>query len=378
MTGPEPLAAVAEEGRLSRRTMLRRVGGGIGVLLTASAALAVVDADRGTDGGRPLFTTVDGDGTPTIVFLPGIGATTRFWTYVLTTGAGPSLPGRHLLIDLLGFGRSPKPWTTYDVERHISELHRVLAPVGRIILVGHSLGARLAIAYAARYPEQIERLVLVSLPFFGDAEQAKRFFRDKGANGWIWTHLVPMALMCLFSRRLLGWAFPYLISSVPREVAEDLTQMTWRSSTSTIWEVIYGYDLARPPSAGSRRRRRSSACMAMRMTARRCSAWSSCRPCTRIVSFGCSMVRRIIYHSPIRDGCAPRSRRYSPPVSPRRSAPPHTETLMEDHAMYESTMTCDTHARHAMSHATAPADTCRPDVTVHDHRGCERATAAAH
>ena len=230
--------------RFSRRTLLQRLALALGALVGGTAALAVADADRGDDGTRPLFSTIAGQGDALIVFLPGIGATTRFWTYVLTSGAGPSLPGRHLLIDLLGFGRSPKPWTTYDVERHVSELRRVLAPVGRITLVGHSLGARLAIAYAARYPEQIERLVLISLPYFGDAEQAKRFFRDKGANGWIWTHLVPMALMCLFSRRLLGWTFPYLITSVPRVVAEDLTEMTWRSSTSTIWEVIYGHDLS--------------------------------------------------------------------------------------------------------------------------------------
>ena len=230
--------------RISRRAVIRRIGGASAVAVAATAALAVADADRDEDGTRPLFSLVDGTGARTVVFLPGIGATTRFWTYVLTTGGGAALAGRHLLIDLLGFGRSPKPWATYDVDRHVAELRRVLALEGRITLVGHSIGARLAIAYAARYPEQIERLVLVSLPYFGGAEQAKRFFRDKGANGWIWTHLIPMALMCLFSRRLFGWTFPYLVTSVPRVVAEDLTQMTWRSSTSTIWEVIYDYDLA--------------------------------------------------------------------------------------------------------------------------------------
>lgn len=229
---------------LSRRTLFKRIGATVAVAVAGTAALGVADADRGEDGKRPLFSTVDGVGAPTLVFLPGIGATTRFWTHVLTTGAGPALPGRHLLIDLLGFGRSPKPWVTYDVERHLAALRRVLADQGRIVLVGHSLGARLAIAYAAQYPEQVERLVLVSLPYFGGAEQAKQFFRDKGHTGWIWTHLIPMALMCLFSRRLLGWSFPYLITSVPKVVAEDLVQMTWRSSTSTIWEVIYGYDLA--------------------------------------------------------------------------------------------------------------------------------------
>lgn len=240
----EPRPAERPRLRVSRRIFCSRVGMGVVAVLSATAALAVVDADRGDEGRRLLFTSVNGTGAPTIVFLPGIGATTRFWTYVLTTGGGTALAGRHLLVDLLGFGRSPKPWATYDVERHVAELRRVLAPEGRITLVGHSIGARLAIAYAARYPEQVERLVLVSLPYFGDAEQAKLFFRDKGVNGWIWTHLVPMALMCLFSRRLFGWTFPYLVTSVPRVVAEDLTQMTWRSSTSTIWEVIYGHDLA--------------------------------------------------------------------------------------------------------------------------------------
>lgn len=239
-----PQAPRGPVSRVSRRIFFTRVGITAGATLSATALLAVADADRGDEGKRPLFSTVDGSGLPTIVFLPGIGATTRFWTYVLTTGSGTVLEGRHLLVDLLGFGRSPKPWATYDVERHVAELRRVLAPEGRITLVGHSIGARLAIAYAARYPEQVERLVLVSLPYFGDAEQAKLFFRDKGVNGWIWTHLVPMALMCLFSRRLFGWTFPYLVTSVPRVVAEDLTQMTWRSSTSTIWEVIYGHDLA--------------------------------------------------------------------------------------------------------------------------------------
>lgn len=57
------------------------------------------------------------------------------------------------------------------------------------------------------------------------------------------THMIPTAIACLVTRRVLGWALPTLLPDVPREVAEDLNQMTWRSSTSTLWEVIYGYDL---------------------------------------------------------------------------------------------------------------------------------------
>ena len=228
---------------VSRRTALKRVAAGLGVLVTALAAAAVADADR-ADTGRPLFVRRLGAAGPLVAFLPGIGATSRYWEWVV----GPLAAGaRLLLVDPLGFGRSPKPWITYSVDRHLVELHRVLAPAAArapLTLVGHSLGARLAVAYAARYPEHVERLVLVSMPYFGGGEQAKRYLREKGASGWLWTHMVPFALACLLGRRLLGWAAPLIARDLPRPVAEDLNQMTWRSSTSTMWEVIYRHDLA--------------------------------------------------------------------------------------------------------------------------------------
>ncbi len=230
-------------GRSSRRQWIKRVAAGVGVAVAGVAALAVFDADR-SDTGRPLFQRQLGENGPLLVFLPGIGATTRYWELVVSSLASRM---RLVLVDLLGFGRSPKPWTTYSVDRHVAELYRVLAPMALhqpFTLVGHSLGARLAVAYAARYPEQVEGLVLVSMPYFGGEERAKRFMRQRNSSGWLWTHMIPFALTCLLGRRLLGWAAPRLAGDVPRAVAEDLNQMTWRSSTSTMWEVIYRHDLA--------------------------------------------------------------------------------------------------------------------------------------
>lgn len=245
-TNDRRAAAAAAAHPLSRRAMLGRVGLGAGALVAAGGVAAgVSEADRGAAGTRPLFTDELGAAGPTVVFLPGIGATTRYW--------GPRVAplaerARLVLVDLLGFGRSPKPWTTYSVDRHVDALHGVLGPLaearGPLTLVGHSLGARLAVAYAARHPGAVRQLVLVSLPYFGGAERAKGYFRRRGAEGWVMTHMIPAAIACVISRRLLGWALPSLLPGLPREVAEDLTLMTWRSSTSTLWEVIYGYDLA--------------------------------------------------------------------------------------------------------------------------------------
>ena len=88
---------------------------------------------------------------PTLVFLPGVGGTTRYWERRIAPLAAMY---RLLLVDLLGYGRSPKPWTTYSVERHIAELHRVLDGRDHLTLVGHSFSAILAVAYAARYPSR--------------------------------------------------------------------------------------------------------------------------------------------------------------------------------------------------------------------------------
>lgn len=224
-----------------RRRFVKRALGAVAAAAGGVTMLGVADADRGGESGGPLYVRELGTEGRLLAFLPGIGATTRYWELVV----GP-LAGRAwlVLVDLLGFGRSPKPWTTYTVERHLTELHRVLGGRGPVTLVGHSLGARLAVAYAARYPGQVERLVLVSMPYFGGGERAKQYLREKGATGWLWTYMVPFALACLLGRRLLGWAAPLIARDLPHAVAEDLNEMTWRSSTSTMWEVIYRHDLA--------------------------------------------------------------------------------------------------------------------------------------
>lgn len=93
-----------------------------------------------------LHTEVRGDPSDghTVVFLPGLGGTTRYWASRVA-----ALQDRYriVLVDLLGFGDAPRPWIRYGVARHVEALGDALRPYGRATLVGHSLGALLAIAY---------------------------------------------------------------------------------------------------------------------------------------------------------------------------------------------------------------------------------------
>jgi len=103
----------------------------------------------------------------TVLFIHGIGNTGEVWNGVIT-----KLPKdiRVITIDLLGFGQSPRPdWATYNAK---IQARSVLATIlklrlfGPIIVVGHSLGALVAVDVAKRYPLLIKSLILCSPPFY--------------------------------------------------------------------------------------------------------------------------------------------------------------------------------------------------------------------
>lgn len=191
---------------------------------------------------EPLFVEVveaDDPDRPAFVFLHGLGATHRYWT----AGEGRSwVPPGSLLVDLFGFGRSPRPLIRYTLDTHLEELEAVLASRGRFTLIGHSLGAALALAYAARHPQQVEALVLISLPVYRDEDVARRWLQP-WPRGWVLTNVVLNAIACIVTRRLVRPLLPRLLPDLPREVARDVMEHNVMSSTTSLWEVIYRHDV---------------------------------------------------------------------------------------------------------------------------------------
>lgn len=103
----------------------------------------------------------------TVVLLHGIGSSTVMWHTV-----ADMIPDdvRVVAIDLLGFGKSPNPgWATYDAKTQAKSiiatmiLHRI--PL-KSVIVGHSLGALVAVEVALRAPLYVSQLVLVSPPIY--------------------------------------------------------------------------------------------------------------------------------------------------------------------------------------------------------------------
>jgi 4,5:9,10-diseco-3-hydroxy-5,9,17-trioxoandrosta-1(10),2-diene-4-oate hydrolase len=80
-------------------------------------------------------------------------------------------------IDLIGYGCTDKPDIEYRLDDFVAFVRGFMDAVGieRATLIGHSLGGGVAINVAHRYPERVERLVLVAGAGFG--QKVHLFFR---------------------------------------------------------------------------------------------------------------------------------------------------------------------------------------------------------
>lgn len=111
-----------------------------------------------------------GSDRPTFLLLHGFGASSFTWRHW-----APRLAerGRVLCVDYKGFGAAPKPpdgaYGPHDQADLIVALIDTLR-LGRVTLIGHSLGGGIsllvAIRMAARRESPLERLVLVSAPAY--------------------------------------------------------------------------------------------------------------------------------------------------------------------------------------------------------------------
>ncbi len=71
--------------------------------------------------------------------------------------------------DLRGIGRSSKPETGYDKKTQAKDIRAVVTTLGydRTAVVAHDIGNMVAYAYAAMYPDKVERLVVMDAPIPG-------------------------------------------------------------------------------------------------------------------------------------------------------------------------------------------------------------------
>jgi len=122
----------------------------------------------GEVNGVKLHYLVAGKGDP-VILLHGYAQNSHMWLPLI-----PELAKTHTVIapDLRGFGDSSKPDGGYDKKTMAQDIHALAAALDfkRVRIVGHDIGLMVAYAYAAQFPDEVDRIALMDafLPGVGE------------------------------------------------------------------------------------------------------------------------------------------------------------------------------------------------------------------
>ena len=124
------------------------------------------------DDGRHLNLVCMGQGSPTVVFMQGLGSNFADWRRIREPVAAFT---RTCFYDRAGYGYSDPTKTPPTVENVISDFHTLLHAAGikeRVVLVGASLGGLFATYYTDKFGSEVAGLVLDDPSFSGQFNYA--------------------------------------------------------------------------------------------------------------------------------------------------------------------------------------------------------------
>src|SRR2546428_5127362 len=115
--------------------------------------------------GADIFVRWGGSGH-VVVLIHGYAENSDSWAPLAT-----DLMKDHTVVvpDLRGIGRSSKPAGGYDKKTQAKDIRAVVTALGyaKTFVVAHDIGNMVAYAYAAIYPDKVERLVVMDAPIPG-------------------------------------------------------------------------------------------------------------------------------------------------------------------------------------------------------------------
>jgi pimeloyl-ACP methyl ester carboxylesterase len=123
-------------------------------------------------GGGRLHVVRSGAG-PTVVLVHGVAGSHRIFDPIV-----PLLEPEWTVVrvDLLGYGHSPRPRTSYSPEVHTTAIREALLAEeipGPFTLVGLSMGVDLVLEYAARWPDEVADVIGIGFPYYPDEASAR-------------------------------------------------------------------------------------------------------------------------------------------------------------------------------------------------------------
>lgn len=193
-----------------------------------------------------LHTEILGSGANKIVFVHGLMGSSRYWKSRLR-----DLPLDHsvLLVDLLGFGQSPKVKSDFGLATHTEALIKAIAKAGfltpQTTIVGHSLGAVLTLSMLASLNEPALNGITMALPVYNNEADAKASLSKVSPLHRGMIENSPWAHMSCYFRDLYRLPIFLLFTKVPLDVHLDAFSHTWQSLSLSMMNSIVKVDVPR-------------------------------------------------------------------------------------------------------------------------------------
>jgi pimeloyl-ACP methyl ester carboxylesterase len=157
--------------------------------LALASCTQLMGAPEPADGPRAIagkagaiYVNDGGDGGIPVILLHSFGGDSSHWATQLDHLRHHR---RALAVDLRGHGKSARPKDMdYSLPAFVGDLEVVVKQLKleRFVLVGHSLGAAVANAYAGKHPRQVAALVLVGAGGRMPPERAQKVMASLDAN----------------------------------------------------------------------------------------------------------------------------------------------------------------------------------------------------
>lgn len=158
----------------------------------AAATKSAIESRTAVADGVKLHYLTSGQG-PAVILLHGYAETSRMWRPLI-----PRLAQKFTVIapDLPGIGDSDIPKSGLDMKSAAASIHALARSLGveSARVVGHDIGLMVAYAYAAQFPEEVEKLVLMDA-FLPGVAGWEKIYDDPGLWHFRFNGPTPEALV---------------------------------------------------------------------------------------------------------------------------------------------------------------------------------------
>ncbi|KAJ4972419.1 hypothetical protein NE237_005518 [Protea cynaroides] len=196
-----------------------------------------------------------------VIFLHGFLSSSSLWIETVFPNLSEPVKQRYRLfaVDLLGFGRSPKPRDClYTLKDHLEMIEKSVIDqfqLNSFHLVAHSMGCIIALALAARYSKSLKSITLIAPPYFPSSKDNASLIalnRLAGRKLWppllfgssvmSWYEHVGRSICFLVCRNHCRWEWilKLLTRSDLHFMVVDLSKHTHHSAWHTMHNVICG------------------------------------------------------------------------------------------------------------------------------------------